>query len=53
MVKKQGVWALHFKQRLKQPGTFDILIDSHPTNSISNDSWEKPLSLRLRLVVTQ
>lgn len=53
MVKKQGVWALHFKRRLKHPGTFNVIIDSHPVNFISNDTWEKPLSLRLRLVVTQ
>ncbi|XP_069699509.1 fibrillin-2-like isoform X2 [Periplaneta americana] len=54
MVKKHGVWALHFKRRLKHPGTFDLIIDSHPIKYVSsNDTWEKPLSLRLRLVVTQ
>jgi hypothetical protein len=53
MVKKHGVWALHFKRRLKHPKTYDLIIDSDPINFVSNDIWEKPLSLRLRLVVMQ
>nr|CAD7591987.1 unnamed protein product [Timema genevievae] len=56
MVKKHGVWALHFRRRLKHTGIFDLEIDSRPighNNTISNDSWEKPLSLRVRIIVTE
>lgn len=53
MVKKHGIWALHFRRRLKHPGTFDLEIDSHPVGYARNDIWEKPLSLRVRIIVTQ
>ncbi|XP_066993764.2 fibrillin-2 [Anabrus simplex] len=53
MVKKHGIWALHFKRRLKHPGLFDLEIDSHPAKFMKNDIWEKPLSLRVRIIVTQ
>ncbi|KAG8223124.1 hypothetical protein J437_LFUL000545 [Ladona fulva] len=64
MVKKHGVWALHFRQRLKHPGTFDLEIEGRMKHhgeknsdvvsswEEKNSVWEKPLELRIRLVVT-
>ncbi len=56
LVKKHGVWALHFRRRLKHPGAFDLLVHGRPVNSDngSNDvSYDKPLTLRVRLIVTE
>lgn len=56
LIKKHGIWALHFKRRLKKEGTFDIIINGHPTNTTNltdNDIWDKPLTLRVRLIVTE
>lgn len=57
LIKKNGVWALHFRRRLKQQGAFDIIIHGRPTNTssakIQNETYEKPLTLRVRLVVTE
>lgn len=49
MVKKHGVWALHFRKRLKHPGDFQLEIDGGPVDKLENDTWEKPLTLRVRL----
>lgn len=55
--KKHGVWALHFRRRLKQAGTFDLVIHGIPDNSTSTVSdkevYEKPLTLRVRIVVEE
>lgn len=55
MVKKHGIWALHFRKRLKQEGTFQLEIDGRPTGTANtnNEVWEKPLQLRVKIVVTQ
>lgn len=52
MVKKHGVWALHFRRRLKQPGGFELEIDGHPVEKLENDTWEKPLTLRVHINAT-
>ena len=57
MVRRHGVWALHFKRKLKRPGVFDLEIEgdhhapTHPNSALSS-KWERPLDLRVRLVVT-
>lgn len=56
LVKKHGIWALHFRRRLKKEGAFDIVIHGRSTNGTSkttNETWQKPLTLRVRLVVTE
>lgn len=58
LLKQHGVWALHFKRRLKQPGTFDLLIHGKPAESSSknlteDDAYEKPLTLRIKIIVTE
>lgn len=55
LVKKHGVWALHFKRRLKHHGAFDIVIHGRAINTADgqNETYEKPLTLRVRLVVTE
>lgn len=53
MVKKHGVWALHFRKRLKEAGAFDLEIDGRPIDSKSeNEVWQRPLQLRVHLQVT-
>lgn len=53
MVQKHGVWALHFHQRLKQPGTFPLEITGQRVSSDdSNDVWESPLVLHVIIVVS-
>ncbi|CAB3364830.1 Hypothetical predicted protein [Cloeon dipterum] len=57
MVPRHGVWALHFKRKMKKPGVFDLEIQgdhyspAHPNSALSS-KWEQPLALRVRLVVT-
>lgn len=55
LVKKHGVWALHFRKRLKQPGAFDLVIHGRPEDGSSSENkiYEKPLTLRVRIVVTE
>ncbi|KAJ8963502.1 hypothetical protein NQ314_005581 [Rhamnusium bicolor] len=55
LVKKHGVWALHFKRRLKQVGAFDLIIHGRPDDgpSSENEIYEKPLTLRVRIIVTE
>ncbi|XP_018574078.1 fibrillin-2-like [Anoplophora glabripennis] len=55
LVKKHGVWALHFRRRLKEPGAFDLVIHGRPedASSAENGIYEKPLTLRVRIVVTE
>lgn len=54
LIKRHGVWALHFKRRLKHPGAFDLLIHGRPVKSDNEDNlYEKPLTLRVRLLVTE
>lgn len=55
LTKKHGVWALHFKRRLKQEGAFDIVIHGRPTdaNAVENEIWDKPLTLTIRLIVNE
>ncbi|KAB0800679.1 hypothetical protein PPYR_06418 [Photinus pyralis] len=55
LVKKYGVWALHFKRRLKHTGNFDLTIHGKPTSTeeYENSIFEKPLTLRLKLNVLE
>ncbi|XP_050313522.1 fibrillin-2-like [Anthonomus grandis grandis] len=54
LVNKHGVWALHFKRRLKKPANFDLLIHGKPEKQENESTYqfEKPLTLRVRIVVT-
>lgn len=53
MVHKHGVWALHFRHRLKAPGKFLLEITGRKLKEHSpNDLWEAPLVLHVQLVVT-
>lgn len=51
LVRKHGVWALHFKHRLKTPGTFLVEMEGRPKLVQKNRDWEKPLTLRLKIIV--
>lgn len=60
LVKKHGIWILHFRRRLKKPDIFDLHIHGEPveseeSNQIQTDigSFEQPLNLHLRLVVNK
>lgn len=54
LANKHGVWALHFKRRLKKPGQFDLVIHGKPSEGDgASDKYEKPLTLRVKLVVTE
>lgn len=55
LINKHGVWALHFKRRLKQPGTFDLIIHGHGIDSGIRENlvYEKPLTLKVKLVVVE
>lgn len=53
MTKKQGVWTLHFKKKLKHPGSFVLEIEGKPVNGSSeNEVWERPLYLGIHIKVT-
>lgn len=51
LIRKHGVWALHFKHRLKTPGIFYVEVEGRPTVAQQNRDWEKPLTLRLKITV--
>ncbi|KAK6631430.1 hypothetical protein RUM44_005957 [Polyplax serrata] len=51
MIRKHGIWALHFRKRLKSPENFNLEIEGH-TQEPENEVWEKPLTLRVHLQVT-
>lgn len=54
LIKKHGVWALHFKRRLKRPGAFDLLIHGRPIKAENEGGhYEKPLTLRIQIIVTE
>lgn len=58
LVKKHDIWALHFRRRLKEAGAFDLVIHGRPEinlnkHNFENDIYEKPLTLRVRIVVTE
>ncbi|KAF6210291.1 hypothetical protein GE061_013395 [Apolygus lucorum] len=56
LVKKHGVWSLHFRRRLKTPGaTFHLEITATPTWKANNQKLrvERPLVLHIRLIVLQ
>ncbi|XP_043673250.1 fibrillin-2-like isoform X2 [Vespula pensylvanica] len=55
IAKDHGIWALHFRSRLKKPGQFRIVIHGRPRNGITaeNEIWEKPLTFRIHLIVTE
>lgn len=56
LIKKHDVWGLHFRRRLKHPGSFDLLIHGRPLKNPDNNdlvNYEKPLTLRVRLLVTE
>ena len=52
VVHKHGVWALHFRHRLKAPGKFHLEITGQKLKEKSNDLWEAPLVLHIQLAVT-
>ncbi|XP_054288254.1 fibrillin-2-like [Macrosteles quadrilineatus] len=53
MVQKHGIWALHFRKRLKHPGTFPLEITGRRTNrESSKDGWEAPLVLHATIIVS-
>lgn len=51
LIRKYGVWALHFRHRLKTPQTFHLEVEGRPNISQHNRDWEKPLVLRLKIIV--
>lgn len=55
IAKDHGIWALHFRSRLKKPGEFRVVIHGRPRNGITaeNEIWEKPLTFRIHLIVTE
>lgn len=54
LINKHGVWALHFKRRLKQPGIFDLIIHGNSINKMErNEVYEKPLTLKVKLIVVE
>lgn len=55
LIKKHDIWALHFKRRLKQSGVFELVIHGRPENSTTNPNelYEKPLTLRVRIIVEE
>lgn len=55
VVNDHGVSALHFHSRLKEPGQFRLVIHGRPKNGISeeNEVWERPLTFRVHLIVTE
>lgn len=54
LVKRHGVWSLHFRKRLKNPETFLLEIEGRiPRLQATNGTYEKPLKLFINLEVTQ
>ncbi|GJQ88324.1 hypothetical protein Trydic_g3801 [Trypoxylus dichotomus] len=59
LIQRHGIWELHFKRRLRQPDIFHLTIYGGPANEvkeemdIENDIYERPLTLRVRLIVTE
>lgn len=53
--KSHGVWALHFRRRLKHPEVFDLMIHGRPIDTSSDDEekYEKPLTLSVRITVVE
>lgn len=58
LIKQHAVWALHFRRRLKHPSVFDVVIHGKPADAynktnIENEVYEKPLTLRIKIIVTE
>lgn len=55
LLKKHGVWTLHFRRRLKNPETFDLTIHGRPENNTNTEDtvYEKPLILKVRIIVEE
>lgn len=54
LIKKHGVWALHFKRRLKHPGRFEVVIHGRPENDVlESETYEQPLALKVRIIVSE
>lgn len=54
IVREHGVSALHFRHRLKNPGEFRLVIHGRPKNTTAmRTEWEKPLTFKVRLIVTE
>jgi len=54
IVRERGISALHFRQRLKKPGEFHIVIHGHPRNAtVTRTEWEKPLTFTVHLIVME
>ncbi|XP_073977329.1 fibrillin-2-like isoform X3 [Rhodnius prolixus] len=52
MVHRHGVWALHFKRRLKVPGVFILEITGKPLNiTLFKSPVEQPLVLHIKILV--
>lgn len=53
MVRKHGVWALHFRRRLKHPGKFPLEITGRRVDPLPGTSeWEAPLTLHVTILAT-
>lgn len=53
MVHKHGIWALHFRRRLKQPGSFPLeIIGQRMTTGSPNEVWEAPLTLHVTIIAS-
>lgn len=55
LLKQNGVWVLHFRRRLKAPDVFYLIIHGKTVKNdqLENSTYEKPLILRIKLIVTE
>lgn len=55
IVKEYGVWALHFRNRLKEPGHFRLAIHGRSRDNATeeNEVWQRPLTFKVHLIVTE
>ncbi|XP_018328225.1 fibrillin-2 isoform X2 [Agrilus planipennis] len=58
LLKSYGTWSLMFKRRLKHPEQFHLIIHGKRTSvqnneTVENELYERPLYLRVRLIVTK
>lgn len=50
-----GIWALHFRSRLKEPGQFRLVIHGRSRNGTTEEYevWERPLTFKVHVIVTE
>lgn len=55
IVKNGDITELHFRSRVKEPDEFHLVIHGKPKNGIATEleSWERPLTLRIHLIVVE